>query len=170
MYLPRAATTLRGSQEHRDPHPDPWLKPPGPAPFKQQQKKCLQGSGAKRSAVLGSTGPLQPLARESAKWVASTAPPQEPLLLAAPRREPSKPSSKKISRHLTEVASETSQGSVIVQLAEESECVEPCFCHWPPREGLARLAQPSNTDPQSPSIGTGGRPASQGVRTAQEEV
>lgn len=90
-------------------------------------------------------------------------------MLAAPRRETSKPSSKKISRHLTEVTSETSQGSLIVQLAEESECVEPCFCHWPPREGLSHLAQPSNTDPRSPAPGEAVR-VSQGVRTAQEEV
>lgn len=50
-------------------------------------------------------------------------------------------------RHLTEVSSKTSQGSVIVQLGEESECVESCFCPWHPRERLAQPAQPCNPDP-----------------------
>lgn len=45
---------------------------------------------------------------------------------------------------------------MIVQLGEESECGESCFCPWHPRECLAQLAQPCNPDPSGGHCFSGG--------------
>ena len=118
MPGPRAATTFRGRRGHRDPHPDPRLASPRPAPWNGPR-----GPGAS-IVLLGSAVRPQPSGTVCKVGLHSTR-----SGARACRRLPAGSLQSPAARNISSLLNHQ-QSSVIVQRREESERVKP-HLPWP---------------------------------------